>query len=211
MTGWQMALALLAALGLISRLRIGAAVAFVGGALSLDVRVGPLKLSILPQKEKKDRGKGKRKPPKEKRPKAVEQTTKKPKETVGDILSLAMEILPVVGEAAGRLKRKIRIDTLTLHIIWGAPDPAEAALGYGRVNAALGMIWPILDHNFKVKKHDLAVDVEYSRATPEMTAQAAFTMTLGQLTVFGMVYGIKLLMIWSRSRVRSARRQEVQV
>lgn len=209
MTGWQIALVVLAVLWLLSLIRLGAAVSLMDGIFSLAVKVGPLRLSVFPRKEKGEKPK-KEKPKKEKKPKKETPPTEKPKKTAKDMVALVMDMLPVVGEAAGRLRRKIRIDTLTLHIIWGAAEPAEAALGYGRANAAMGMIWPVLDHNFRVKEHDLAVDVDYGRSSPEVTARASVTMTLGQLTAFGIIYGIKLLMIWSRSGRRSARRQEVQ-
>ena len=113
-----------------------------------------------------------------------------------------------MAEAAGALKRKICIDRLYLAVVWGAEDAAAAALGYGRANALLGMIWPLLDNNFKVKDCDFRVDVDYEKARPEITVDAALTMTVGQLLAFGIHYGVKLLMNWSRSGKGSATQQE---
>ena len=64
MTGWMILLIVLAILWLISRVRLGGAVGFSEGVLSVDVKVGPLRLAILPRKEKEAR---KKKPPKEKK------------------------------------------------------------------------------------------------------------------------------------------------
>ena len=121
-----------------------------------------------------------------------------------------MELLPVVVETVRAFKRRIRIDYLKLSGIWGADDPAAAAIGYGRANAVLGMIWPLLDNNFKVKKCDFNADVDYGRTVPELTADAAITMTLGQLISFVAIYGVKLLTNWSRSGKRFEEKQEAE-
>ena len=123
-------------------------------------------------------------------------------------VSRLMKLLPTVAEAAGALKRKIRIDRLSLSLVWGGEDAAAVALGYGRANALLGMIWPLLDNNFKVKDCDFRVDLDYGKTRPEITLDAALTMTVGQLLAFGIHYGAKLLMNWSRSGKSSATQQE---
>ena len=131
-------------------------------------------------------------------------------EPKGGMLKLFMEMLPVIGEAAGALKRKLRIDDLTIHLTWATDDPAKTALGFGRANAILGMIWPVFDHNFKVKKHDLGVAADFDQSCPTVYCNAALTMTVGQLVAFGLRFGIKLLVIWSRNRKGPAKKQEVQ-
>ena len=114
-------------------------------------------------------------------------------------LGRLMELLPAAAEAAGALKRKIRIDDLKLDLIWGGTDAAAIALGYGKANAAVGMIWPLFDHNFKVKRHEFRIALDYERREPGAELEAAVTMTLGQITALSVRYGVKALRVWIKS------------
>ncbi len=65
--------------------------------------------------------------------KAQKPTQEEPdKPTLGGALDLALDLLPDVKEAAGRFRRRLRIDDLTLYLEWGEPDPADAAIHYGQ-------------------------------------------------------------------------------
>ena len=123
-------------------------------------------------------------------------------------LSRLMKLLPVVGQACGALKRKIRIDDLDLDLIWGGSNPAAIAIGYGQANGAMGMIWPILDHNFKVKRRNLRISMDYSRTQPGVEAAAALTMTVGQIVTLGVHYGVKALVTWIKSGKPARKKQE---
>ena len=121
------------------------------------------------------------------------------------------QLLELGCQAAGALRRKIRVDELTVHITWAGADPAQTAIGFGRANAALGMIWPMIDHNFRVKKHDLGVAVDFEGARPAYEVRAAVTLTVSQLLAFGLRFGGKLLILWSRGRRAPEMRQEASV
>lgn len=114
----------------------------------------------------------------------------------------------MAAQAAGALRRKICVDELTLHITWADSDPAQAALGFGRANGVLGMIWALIDHNFRVKHHDLGVAVDFQGEKPLYFLKAALSMTVGQLLAFGLRFGGKLLMIWSRGQKAAEIKQE---
>ncbi|MGN1004122.1 MAG: DUF2953 domain-containing protein [Oscillospiraceae bacterium] len=184
---------ILLALILIGQIRVGAAVDYSEAGLFVKIKAGPVRVQVLPAKEKQK---------KEKKPKQVskhpaeEGAKAQSKRNVKDTLSLALRFVPLLGEAAGKLVRKIRIDCLKLHVIWGSADPASAAMGFGAGNATLGMLWPIFEHNFHVKKHDLRVDVDFERKTPALTAQAQATLTIGQIVSLGLVLGVKALKIY---------------
>ncbi|MGM9605990.1 MAG: DUF2953 domain-containing protein [Oscillospiraceae bacterium] len=185
---------ILLALLLIGQIRVGAAVDYSEAGLFLKIKAGPVRLQILPAKERKKK-KEKKPKPASKHP-AEEGAEAESKRSVKDTLSLALRFVPLLGEAAGQLIRKIRIDCLNLHVIWGSADPASAALGFGAGNAALGILWPIFEHNFHVKKYDLRVDVDFERKTPALTAQAQATLTIGQFVSLGLRLGFKALKIY---------------
>lgn len=209
MTFLKVLLIVLAVLWLISLIRVGARVRYGADGLFLWVLAGPFKIKLLPAGEKKKSKRKKKAAKAEKEPPAAaEEHKKEPKEGQPGTLSRLMQLLPVAGEACGALKRKIRIDDLELELIWGGSDPAAIALGYGQANAALGMIWPILDNNFKVKRHSFQIGMDYGRTQPGVELTAALTFTIGQLVTLGIHYGVKALVIWIRSGKPTRKRQE---
>ena len=189
MTFWIVLACVLLLLWLISRIRIGAAAAYSEAGFTLVVKAGPKRISIIPSRGTKR----KKKPAKEAQ---AGEKAQKPKRSARDTLSIAQEVLPLIAEAAGKFKQKIRIDRLNLHIIWAASDPAAAAQGYGFGNAAMGMLWALIDHNFNVKEHDLRVDVDFERTKPELNADAQVTITIGQCFDLSLRLGIKALKIY---------------
>lgn len=206
MTFLKVLLIVLAVLWLLSLIRLGGRVRYGAEGLFVWVLAGPLKLQILPAKpkEKKPKKEKKKKEP----PAVAEQHKKEPKEGQPGTLSRLMKLLPVVGQACGALKRKIRIDDMDLELIWGGSDAAAVALGYGQANAALGMIWPILDNNFKVKRHSFQVGMDYGRAQPGVELTAALTLTVGQILTLSVHYGVKALITWIRSGKPTRKKQE---
>ena len=204
MTFLKVLLIVLLIFWLISLIRIGGRVRYGEVGLFAFVLAGPMKIQLFPAKPKEEKPKKKKKPKKEKKPKE-----KKPKpEGQPGTLSRLMQLLPVVGQVCGVLKRKIRIDDLKLELIWGGSDAAAVALGYGQANAALGMLWPILDNNFKVKRHSFQIGMDYERTQPAVELEAALTFTIGQIVTLAVHYGVKALIIWVRSGRPVKKRQE---
>ena len=110
-----------------------------------------------------------------------------------------MSVLPRILDAVGALKRRIRIDDVDLTLIWGGSDPASIAIGYGRANAALGALWPLVENNFKVKRRSLDIRMDYGRTEPAVEVTAAFTLTLGQVLTLAVWHGGRVLIQWVRS------------
>ena len=204
MTFLRVLLVVLLIFWLISLIRVGGRVRYGEAGLFAFALAGPLNIQLLPAKPKEEKPKKKKKPKKEKKPKE-----KKPKpEGQPGTLSRVMQLLPVIGQACGALKRKICIDDLKLDLIWGGSDPAAIALGYGQANAALGMLWPLFDNNFKVKRHSFRIGMDYGRTQPAVELEAALTFTVGQIVTLGVHYGVKALIIWVKSGKTAKKRQE---
>lgn len=200
MTGWIILLIVLAVIFLISQIRLGGRATYGEEGFGAVIIAGPFRIRVFPTEPKTKKADRKKDKP----------NSKEPQQKEGGTGGRIMDLLPTLAETAGGLKRRIRIDRLILRVVWGAEDPASAAIGYGRANALLGMIWPLLDNNFKIKECDLQADVDYGRTVPSVTADAAITMTLGQLISFISIYGVKLLTGWGRSGRRSKEKQEVE-
>lgn len=195
MTFWAVLAGILFVLWLLGQIRVGAAVAYSEAGFFLTVKAGPARIQVLPANTQKKERKPKKEKKAPEKPVAAEENAK-PKRSVKDTVSIVLRFLPLVGEAVGRFKRKIRIDYVKLQIIWGASDPAATAKGYGAGNAAMGILWPVIEHNFKVKERDLCVGVDFERTKPEFTGNAQITITIGQCLSLALILGVKALKIY---------------
>ena len=165
---------ILAALLLLGQIRFGTQVLYSSAGVKLKLKIGPVKITLLPQKEKK---RPEKKPKKPKKPKkAAEGPPLGPEE----IIALVKQALPVALEAAGRLKRKIRVDRLYLDVAVGGEDPAAAATAYGGLNAAIGMIWPLVEQNLHVKDRRIRTRADFLETRTRVDLDAAATLTVGQ-------------------------------
>ncbi len=165
---------ILAALLLLGQIRFGTQVLYSSAGVKLKLKIGPVKITLLPQKEKK---RPEKKPKKPKKPKkAAEGPPLGPEE----IIALVKQALPVALEAAGRLKRKIRVDRLYLDVTVGGEDPAAAAMAYGGLNTAIGMIWPLVEQNLHVKDRRIRTRADFLETRTRVDLDAAATLTVGQ-------------------------------
>ena len=139
---------------LLSLLRVGAIVDF-GGELRVRLRVGPVKLTVLPRKEKKAQKKAAEaagKTPEEKtKPKAA-GGHRLPKLSFPELRELAGTVLGALKRTLRRTCRRTRIDPLEVGVIFAGDDPADTAQTYGYANAALWTLMPKLEELFYIPK-----------------------------------------------------------
>ena len=170
MTALVILAAVVLALVLLGQIRLGAVVDYTARGLCLRVKAGPLRIQAYPR------------PPRSEKPQKRKKKKKepdKPKEKASPLAQLR-QYLPLITDAAGRLKRKIRVDSFTLEFTAAATDPASAALMFGGANAAVGMIWPLVEQNFNVKDRDIRTRVDFTAQRPEIALSAAATLTAAQ-------------------------------
>lgn len=176
-------------------LRLGAAAGYDETGGWAKVRVGPAWLTLYPLSEEKKRKreakakqKAEKKAAKKKKRTAGPQKKKTPRRKTlknafspGGALDLALDLLPKLKEMAGDLRHTIRIDTLSLHLVWGEPDPADAAMHYGQAWGVLEALLAFTEANFTVKNRDLSVALDYQIESPRLTAEAACSISVAQL------------------------------
>ena len=179
-------------------LRLGAAAGYDETGGWVKIHIGPAWLTLYPLSEEKEK-KREEKARKKAKQKAEKKAAKKKKQasepkqktplrkklkkafTPGGALDLALDLLPKLKEMAGDLRHAIRIDTLSLHLVWGEPDPADAAMHYGQAWGVLEALLAFVEANFTVKKRELSVALDYQIESPRLTAEAAFSITVAQL------------------------------
>lgn len=191
---------------LLGQIRLGGWAEFNKGGFFLWVRLGQINLQVLPVKPKE-------KPKKQKKPKEPKKPEEKPPvplaEKVGGALEYAQELLPVALEAAGGILRGLRVDVLWLDLTAGAPDPADAAMLYGRAYAALGALWTPLTRAFRVEDGTAQVKLDFDAKGMTLYGTASLTIKLGTVVRIGLRAGWRALFgaLAARKRLKLKRQQ----
>ena len=191
MRGLIIAAAILALLFLLGHIPLSGGGEYRSAGASLWLRLGPVRITLLPRKQKTQKQR------KEKSPQKPEQSQKaKPerqKPTLGGSLAYAKALLPLALECARRVWGAIYLNTLYLELQVGAEDPGEAAMAYGRANAVLGALWTPLVRAFRVKDGRARVDLDFDRKEPALYARVELSIRLGQALWLGLFFGLKAL------------------
>lgn len=190
MRGWAVAAAVLLLLLLIGQVRVGVRGEYSGEGLYVWIRLGAVRVKVLPMAAKK-------KKPKQPRSGKDEQPTppkgEKPKRSVGGALDYARALLPILLEAAGQFCHKLRMDVLRLELRTGAQDPADAALLYGQASAVLGALWYPLTQAFHVVDGSAKVEPDLDGGAMSLYAQASLSIKIWQVLWLGIYFGTKSL------------------
>ena len=207
MTVWIVLGAIVAVLVLISLIRVGGTVEYSRSGTLVHLRAGPLRIQVYPPKPKKKSGEKKPKRAKKKNPKPQKEEQPEPKP--GGQLDTLKAMLPLVADAAGQLRRKVRVDKLLLDVTAAAPDPAMAALSFGGVNAAIGMIWPLLENNFNIGDRRIRIKVDFNLTEPEAYLYASVSLRVGQAVALALRLGIRFLKLWSGRNQEQTKKEAV--
>ena len=164
----------LAVLILLALLRLGVFARYSEEGFNLRIIAGPLRFTVIPKKPKK---KGKEKKPKKKKKKEE----KPPKEKKGGPIELLKKYVPPVIDTMGRLRRKLRIDMLTVHFTSAAEDPFDAAMNFGRISAAEGALIPLLENTFNIKRRDIGTSISFDGGGDKIYLEAKLTLALWEI------------------------------
>lgn len=191
MIGW-IVLAIVALLVLLTYcLRVGVMAGCDGEKGWATAYVGPKKIALYPRPApKKQKAKKRKEGAKPARPKPG------PKE----LLALAKVLLPALREAAGKLRYALRVDELTLHLIWGEADPADAAIHYGWVWGTVEAGLAFLQANATIKRRQVRLDLDYQLERPRLTGGGKVSLTVAQLLAIVLPLGWAVLTALLRQR-----------
>ena len=196
-TWWMTLLVIFAVLVLIGCIPVGVDARYSADGVFLTAKLGPFRLQLLPQKPKK---KPQKRKPQQKQPKKTpakaEPQEKKPNPLLSGGVDGLMQLLDLAFDTLGDLRRKLRVNELTLYVlIGGADDPAKAAMGYGRAWAAIGAITPSLERLFVIKKRDIRPVLDYTISNTQIDAHLVTTITIGRSLALALRAGIRFLKI----------------
>ena len=161
---------------------------------SLTVGLGSLPLLRLPKPEG-EKGKEKEKKPKKRKKEKQEKEKKKEKPKGGSEPGFR-KLLEIIGRFLGKLRRRLRIDELTLWYQSAGDDPAMTALLFGAANAAAAALVQAVEHLFTVKERDIRTSVSFTEDKPRVYARLQLSISVGRLL---WILGIAALeSLWAR-------------
>lgn len=141
--------------------------------LSAFIRFGPVRVKIG-KKDKKD---------KEKKKKAkAEKGAKKQAERKKGSFEELKSMLPDLTDVLRQFFKELTIDDLVIHYTAaGRDNPAAAALQFGAAHAGIGILLPILEANFTIKRRDLRANVDFDAAEAAVYAKAKLSLAAWQV------------------------------
>lgn len=187
-------LALLAALIVALLIPVKVRFSYDQGDMALTVRYGPVKLRLFPPKEKDPDAP----PPKKKEKKAKKEEPEKPKKkkvkiNMEQILYALEKLPPILGRALRRTGRSIHISPLKAYLLVAGSDPADTAMLYGRLEAAVNGGLPILCRVLRIKDEDVRLYLDFTAQRMDAIADVGVSLRPGSLVWMALRAGGSLL------------------
>ena len=190
---------------LLGQIRLGVGAEYRAEGLRVWLRTAAWNIQVFPRKKKR-RAKPER-PPKQVPEKGDAPKSALPRQ-IGGALDYARALLPILLEAAGQFRRKIRVDKLRVTVTVGAADPADAAMRFGAANGALGALWGTLNETFDLRDGEARAQVDFDARETTVYALTALSLKLGQMAWLGLYFGCRTLGAFLRTNSRKKQEQQ---
>ena len=195
-TWWMTLLVIFAVLVLIGCIPVGVDARYGAAGVFLAAKVGPFRLQLLPQKPEKKKKKPVKKQQPAAKPAEKQPAEKKKNPLLSGGLDGLMQLLGLALDTLGELRRKLRVNELTLRVtVPGGGDPAKAAMSYGRAWAAIGALTPVMERLFVIKKRDIRPELDYNETQMKADAHLVTTITIGRSLALALRAGVGFLKI----------------
>jgi len=167
-----------AILVLIALLRFGVSVQYDADGFKVSASAGPLRLRVYPYKDKTEAEKRKKSRRARIEKKVEKKHRKKPEEKKPGRLKTYLSILSAAKKILSRLRRRLLIKKLVIHITAAGEDPSKAAMMFGAANAAFNAVMPMLEKSFRIRSRDLSADIDFDADEPLIYVNAAVSLAV---------------------------------
>lgn len=190
---WLLIFGTLAALLLLLCLtRAGVLAVMKDGSLSLNIRIGMIRLHILPKTEKTTSATKAKKETGQSGNTKVKKSVKKP--TTADIRDAIQTLAPPLKRALKRIGRGIRIHPLRVSVtLGGREDPASAAELYGCLHGGMWAIMPELEQLTDIPDPRLRIGVDFDAEAVVIDGEMGVSLRIGTLLTVMLTVGIPTL------------------
>lgn len=194
----------------VNRLRVSVHVQF-GSELLVWAKLGPKTVQIIPKPPAKPKKEKKKKPETEKPP---EPKPEKAKKGLNLTLDELRELLPAVWESLQRILRntgrRIRIDPLYVHVVYGSPDPCQVAEWYGASCSALWAVMPRLEGLVQLPDPEIHFNMDFNAVETRVAGEFGIAFRIGDFAAigFGAVPPLVKWFLGYKKRSRTAAKAE---
>lgn len=177
MAGWIILGVLLALLAAVLLIPAALRATYEQGVLTVRVRWGPVRRTLWPAPEK-PAPRGKKRSSRAKKKAENAKKTEKRKLTREQLLYALETLPPILGRALKRTGRRVRIAPLKLHLLVAGEDPADTALLYGRIQAALAAGLPVLHRLVRIREQDIQLFLDFQTEQLDCIADVGVSIRL---------------------------------
>lgn len=209
MVGWYILGGIVLLLLIIWLLRVGVEIVF-GQELRVTVKLGPVKMTLLPKPDKPK----KEKKEKKKKKAALDQKPAEKKEkkkfpfTFVDIRSAVPVLFEALQKALGKIRRRMRVDPLDICIIFAGDDPAKVAEDYGWANSAMWTMMPQLERLIHIPDPHIHLGVDYERYALQAEGRLGISFRVGDLIIIAFTLAVPVLKWYLNWRKKNAPQKE---
>lgn len=172
---------------LLASVRVGVIFHF-GDQTTLKLRIGLIRLTILPKKKKE-----KRTAKADAAPKKSAPPKKKNKFTPLEMYDLVTAVFSGLRAMAHRAGKHLRVDPLELSAVIGGSDPAQVAQRFGAANAAVWSLMPQAEEILHIPDPAIHLDMDYNALKTTVTGTVGLSFRVGNLIEFTVAAAIPLL------------------
>ena len=176
--------------------RVGVQIAF-GEETRVVARLGLMRLQIMPQKGRQTPKKQKEKPKKEKKKKADREPWKPGFSAIWESLP---ELWRILKKGFAMTFRRIYISPMDISAIIGGEDPADTAILYGKLSAAMFAVMPTLQELLHMPDPHIHLEPDLQGGKTTVSGEVGISFLIWDLTVIGFACGVPLIKWFLRLR-----------
>ncbi len=125
--------------------------------------------------------------PPEKKVKSVKKETVPKSEKKGGSLESLKDIILSALKTLSPAIKSIRIDKLYGKITLASDDAFKTAMMFGSSAAGVGILLPVLENNFKIKKKDIEVNADFEATEAIAILSAKVSIAIWQILYLGII------------------------
>ena len=161
------------------------------GDLAVWVRYGKIRIPLYPKEN--GTAAGEEKPAEKKKRAKTAKDAKKPMPNREQIFYSIEALPPILGRALRRVGQRIRIEPLQMHLLVAGADPADTAVLYGKLEAALYAGLPALERLVKIRERDVRLFLDFQQEQMDCIADVGVRIRPWDVLVIAVCAGGSLL------------------
>lgn len=182
------------------------------GALTVWLLIGPFRLTLYPPKAKEEGKPPSKKRKNEEEPKKVKEKKPFPRPNREQIRYSLQMLPPLLKKTVGRTRRRILLAPLRVLVVFGGEDPADVAELYGKAQAVLSTVYPVLKRLVRVREDAVNLYTDYDSEAIFFRGEIGIRIRVGDMAIIGIsaAAGLVKWLIGYRRRADKLEKQTIE-